>query len=351
MFFSPFLLKKISVLALFICAVGYAVAQTPESPVVPLEKINSQLELVNEKYLRYMSESAHGKAKKAVKKHEDFLAQIDNAKYALAEIPYYKNDKTLHESAKTYLTFISNLQKENYSKIVNMEEIAEKSYDAMEAYLMFKRKVNEKMEEAFQKRSEAVETYCTRHNIILQEAKEDERSAKMKKLDSVIEYYDKIYLIVFKAMIQDELLVDAMGKKNLTAIEQIKGSLGKYAAEGLQQLDTIKGFMGSDITLKNAAKRLLDFYKKEAVLIDNITDYYIKEEDFATIKKNFERSAKAKSDQAEIDKYNAAVNDLNKAVNKSNETVNQTNKGRTEALNQWNEAVKRFMDTHIPYSK
>jgi hypothetical protein len=346
-----FLLKKISVLAICMVALGSAISQTPESPVVPLEKINSQMEMVNEKYLRYMSETAHGKARKAVKKHEDFLAQIDKAKYALAEIPYYKGDKGLHESAKGYLTLIANLQRENYSKIVNMEDIAEKSYDAMEAFLLFKRKVNERMEEASQERHLAVKSYCVRHNITLQEGKEDERSAKMKKLDGVMEYYDKIYLIVFKAMMQDELLVEAMDKKNLTSIEQIKGSLGKYALEGLQQLDTVKSFMGSDITLKNSAKRLLDFYKKEAGMIDNVTDFYIKEEDFATIKKNFERSAKAQNNQGEIDKYNAAVNDLNKAVNKSNDTINQMNKGRAEAINQWNETVKRFMDNHVPYSK
>ncbi len=323
-----------------------------ESPTLALDKINAEISLVNQKYMSYMSEVAHGnKVHKAEKKHTAFMEQIDNARYALAAIPYYKGDKSLHEGTKSYLQLITNLQRENYSKVINMEEIAEQSYDAMEAYLLFKRKIGERMEAASLERMNLVKTYCEKHNIQLVEGTKTEESRNMEKLDEVMDYKEMIFLAFFKASIHDDQLIEAMNKKNITAVEQIKGSLAKYSAEGLQQLDTLKGYRGSDATLKNALRRCLDFFKKEAEQIDAFTELQIKEETFNTIKKNFENNPRAQNDKKEIDKYNAAVNDMNKAVNNWNQINQQLNKQRTEAYNNWNEANKRFLDSHVPRAK
>lgn len=345
--------KKLLLHFFMICLFGTtAVAQNDDGPVKVMEQISKQIELVNQKYLNYMSEIAHGRrAKKAVKKHEEFLKQIENAKYALVEIPYYKGDRSLHESTKTYLNLINNLQRENYSKVVNMEEIAEQSYDAMEAYLLFKRKINEKMDEAGKERQRLVEEYCKKNNITLVDAPDTEKEKKMKLMGDVVDYHETLYLIFFKASIHDEQLIDAMNENNLTAVEQIRNSLKKYSDEGLSRLDTVKSYRGTDATLKNACKRALDFFKREADMIEAYSDYKMKEESFNTIKKNFERSSKAQSDKAEVAKYNAAVQDINKALEKFNQTNEQLNKQRSEIYKNWTDAESRFFDTNIPYAK
>ncbi len=326
-------------------------AQPAESAVTPLEKINQQMDLLNNKYIVYVSEMAHGKkAKKAEKKHQAYMDQITNFRYALAEIPYYKGDKSLHEGTKSYLKLVESIQKEDYSKIVNMEEIAEQSYDAMEAYILFKNKIDEKMEEADKEFDKVQKEYCNRNNINLVEGPKTELGEKMKAIGAVSDYYDEVYLVFFKAAIHDEQIIEAMDAKNITAVEQIKGSLIKYSEEGLARLDTFRSYK-NDGTLKSSCKRALEFFKKEATMIESISDYYIKVEDFEKLKKNFERNAKAQSDQKEIDKYNEAVKELNKSTEKFNQTVQSMNKGRADAINNWNEAGKRFMDTHIPYSK
>jgi len=329
---------------------GYLFAQPEVTAATNLEKINDQMVILNQKYIIYVSEMAHGKAKKAEKKHADYLNQITNFRYALIEIPYYKGDKSLHEGVKKYLKMVETIQREDYTKIVNMEEIAEQSYDAMEAYILFKDKIDEKMDEVEKEYDQVVADYCSRNNIILTEADKTEQSNKMDMIGKVSDYQDEVYLIFFKASIHDEQLVDAMDKGNLTAVEQIKGSLLKYSLEGLGRLDTLRSFKG-DGTLKNSCRRALEFFKKEAASIDSYTDYMLKKEDFEAIKKNFERNAKAKSDKAEIDKYNAAVAELNKSSDKFNKSVNEINRGRSEAINDWNNTVNRFFDTHIPYSK
>jgi hypothetical protein len=323
-----------------------------DSPADALDKINVQISQVNQKYMAYMSEVAHGtKIKKAEKKHAAFMEQIDNSRYALASIPYYKGDKSLHEGTKSYLQLITNLQRENYSKVINLEEIAEQSYDAMEAYLLFKRKINERMDLAADERKTMIETYCTKHNITLVEAKETEEGSKMKKLDAVMDYKEMMFLIFFKASVHEDQLIEAMNKKNITAMEQIRSTITKYSDEGLQKLDTIKRYNGSDATLKLALKRTLDFFKKEAELLDAFTDFQMKEETFNAVKKAFEKNSRAQSDKKEIDKYNAAINEMNKSSEKLNQVNQQLNKNRTETYKNWNEANKRFLDTHVPYSK
>lgn len=345
------MISKIKTLLITLLIVsGNLIAQPAVTAVTNLEKINEQMELLNQKYIVYVSEMAHGKAKKAEKKHADYLNQITNFRYALIEIPYFNGDKSLHEGTKKYLKLVETIQREDYTKIVNMEEIAEQSYDAMEAYILFKEKIDEKMDEAEKEFDQVVADYCSRNNIKLTEGAATEQSNKMAMIGKVSDYQDEVYLIFFKASVHDEQLVEAMEKENLTAVEQIKGSLLKYSLEGLSRLDTLRSFKG-DPTLKNSCRRALEFFKREAASVDSYSDYMLKKEDFEAIKKNFERNPKAKSDKNEIAKYNAAVAELNKASDKFNKAVQDMNRGREEAINDWNNTVNRFLDTHIPYSK
>jgi hypothetical protein len=347
------MISKFTLLVLAVLATCLQLtAQPADNPATNLEKINAQMDLLTNKYLIYMSEVSHGsKIKKAEKKHQAYLDQINNFRYSLAEIPYYKGDKSLHEGTKKYLKLVENIQREDYTKIVNMEEIAEQSYDAMEAYLLFKKKIDEKMDEAEKEYDATVETYCKTNNINLVEGPKTEQGQKMSKIGEVNDYYEMVYLIFFKASIHDDQLLEAMEKENLTAVEQIKGSLLKYSLEGLSRLDTLKSFKGGDASLKGSCRRALEFFKKEAGMLDSYTDYMLKKEDFEAIKKNFERNPKAKNDKKEIDKYNAAVDEINKTQQKYNQTLQTLNKGRADAYNDWNATAKRFMDTHIPYAK
>jgi peptidoglycan hydrolase CwlO-like protein len=231
-----------------------------------------------------------------------------------------------------------------------MEEIAEQSYDAMEAYILFKKKIDEKMADADKEFDKIQKDYCDRNNIQLVEGPKTEMSEKMNAIGTVSDYYDEMYLIFFKASIHDEQMVEAMEAKNLTALEQIKGSLLKYAEEGLAKLDTFRAYK-NDGSLRLSCRKAMEFYKKEASMLETVTDYFLKVEDFETVKKNFERNPKAKSDQKEIDKYNAAVKEMNKSLEKFNQTIQSMNKGRADVINNWNETGKRFFDTHMPYGK
>ncbi len=322
-----------------------------DNPVAALDKINAAIESFNIKYLAYQSALAHGsKVRKCERKRQEMLTQLDNARYAIIEVPYYKGDKTLHQGSIAYLKLISDVLNENYQKIVNLEDISEQSYDAMEAYILLKKKVDERMEEAGAQFHDQVVAYCNRQNIKLVKDVNNENNNKMKIVGEVMDYYNKIYLAFFKSSVQETNFMEALGKKNVTALEQSKSAMEKYAGESLDSLNNYGSFKG-DASIKLACKKALDFFKKEAASSTSLTDYFLKEQSFTQVKKSFEQNSKAQSDQAEINKYNTAVDEMNKALNTFNKTNETLNRQRADVYNSWNEAVKNFMDAQIPYAR
>ncbi len=342
-------MKKLFAAVLAICSFTTVVTAQTDGPLPHFEGIGKAIRAVNEKYLVYNSAAAHSSVKKAERKRQDFLAQIDKSRYAVAELSYYKNDRALAKATTDYFKLMTDNMNENYAKIVNLEEIAEQSYDDMEAYLLLRKKVGERMAAAGDSMQLRQEEYCKRHGITINKGN-DEMGLKMKQADDVSEYHDNLYLIFFKCTAQENELMKALEKKNITSMEQIKGAMVKYADEGLARLDTTKAF-GGDGTLKASCKRSLEFFKKEADKMSICTDFIIKQESFDKIKKAFESSATARSNKQEIDNYNKAVNELNKASNNYNQNNDYLNQTRSAIYKDWNESVAAFMDNHMPYAK
>ena len=168
-------------------------------------------------------------------------------------------------------------------------------------------------------------------------------------MNAVIDYYNVVYLIFFKCSAQENDMMEAVNKKNVTSMEQLKGAMVKYADEGLSRLDTLKAYKG-DNSLKTACQKALMFYKKEGEKMSVYTDFFMKETAFDQVKKGFESNPSFKSNKTEIDKYNKAVKEMNDGSNNYNKTNKELNEQRTDMYNNWNEAGRQFMDKNMPYA-
>jgi predicted DNA-binding protein len=326
-------------------------SQDMNSPVGYMSYMSDKARNVTKTYLNYLSAVSHGKsARKVEKLREKVLNTIEDAKFAITGTPPFKGDKTLRDASATYMKICFSVFNEDYSKIVNLEEIAEQSYDAMEAYLLAQQKANEKLNEASKKNEEMVKQFAAKNNIQLIES-QDELSIKAEQASKVMDYYNTVFLIFFKSSKQDTYLTEAINAGNLNAAEQSKNALLKYSVEGLQQLEGIKAF-DSDLTMVTACKKTLLFYKEMCEKkIQTITDFLLLKENFEKAQKAMNQSSASKRTQADVDKYNKTVNEFNKSVSLYNKTNNELNKERQTLINQWNSTVDRFMDVHIPYSK
>ena len=113
-------MKKLYSTAIAFCTLAFSATAQTDSPLPFFDGINKAMEAVNVKYLAYMSAVSHGaKVRKAEKKRQELLDQIDQSRYSVMELPYYKGDKSLTTATVDYLKLVSNNMNENYAKIVN----------------------------------------------------------------------------------------------------------------------------------------------------------------------------------------------------------------------------------------
>lgn len=327
---------------------GRSIAQpTFDSPVAYLDYINQKNEDLTVKYMVYLSAVSHGKsARKVEKRRFDVLNSINLVKIDIVSMPSWQGDKGFRDTTVAYLKILNTVFNEDYGKIVNMEEIAEQSYDAMEAYMMAQQKAYEKLNEAADKQRDSEKSFAAKNNIKLLEST-SEIGNKSKTANAVLSHCNDMYLIFFKPYKQEAYMIEAMNKKDLVALQQNINSLQKFAEDGLEKLKTAKGYEG-DGSLINTCRNMMNFYKSEAVRASTLSDYYLKEENFNKIKKQFDSKPSGKRTQQDIDQFNQAVKDINAALKSFNDTNNDLNKERSKALDSWNKTYNDYLDDHMP---
>lgn len=325
-----------------------AKAQEFQTAISYMDYISKQHDNISKKYLAYTSASAHGKrAKKVEALREKLINEIAEAKSNINMMLPFKGDKAYRDSSVNFMKLYYNVMNDDYGKIVNMEEIAEQSYDEMEAIIMLEEKIDAKLEEANKMQREAQKKFGAANNINIVEGN-SEMGEMLKQVSATNKHEHEVYLVFFKPYLQEKNLIQAISKGNVTAIEQSKSSLLKYAQEGQIKLATIKPYLG-DNSLINACKYMLQFYEKEANGMATVSDFFVVKEKFDKMKNDFERNGQRTKEA--IDTYNKGVNDMNAAANNYNNTLKNFNEQRSQNLDNWNNTVKSYFDNHIPKYK
>jgi len=347
-------MKKILIFSfvLILCnSTTNCIAQSFDDPGAYMTAVSNAQTEMNQKYMIYMSAAAHvRRARKIDKLRQQALVSIDNSRFKTIDLPIYKGDNSLRQSSIDYIKLCYNVFNEDYSKIVNMEDIAEQSYDEMQAYLLLRERTNDKINEAVAKMNEASKAFAAKYNVQVITQK-DELDQKLEDAGKVNSYVDDVYLVFFKCYWQDGEIVKAMNKNNFTEMEQGRMSLIRFADEGFLALDTLKSFAG-DFSLANTCKQVLQFYKKMAVEdLPKQTDYFLKKENFDKMKKSFDAKSGDERTKQDVADFNKSVKDINAASDAFNQVNNDINKTRDYLLDNWNEAEKNFTDSHMPYYK
>ena len=339
-------------LLLLSCFVFFAtlMAQDLNKPDIYMDAMENAHKEMDQKYMAYMSAASHGKrAKKVEKLRLKVVESISNAKSKVMDLPLYKGDNTLRKMNVDYINICYTIFNEDYAKIVNTEEVAEQSFDEMQAYLLLKEKVDEKLKEATDSVNKGTIAFAAKYNVTLVDGEKTKLAMMTEIADKVNKYYKPIHLIFFKCNWQDEALTKALNGGRLTNIEQSRSSVIKYAEEGLIALKAIQPYEGDPILLE-ACKIVLMAYKGIAEKETPVTiDYHLKKENFEKIKKAYELKPQYDRTKEDVAAYNKAANEFNAAVNKSNQASNLANKKRTEGFRDWEDAVKTFFDKYTPY--
>lgn len=324
------------------------IADNPGDYITAIYKARGDMDT---KYMQYMSATAHTRrARKVEKLRQEVLDNITESRYKTTDLPQYKGDNSLRKGSIDYIQLCYIVFSEDYKKIVNMEELAEQSVDEMQAYLLLQEKVSERLNEASANLEKVTHDFAAKYNVTLT----TEKSALGEKMESagkLNSYMNAVYLAFFKCNWEDNQMVKAMNDKKVNDVEQARSALLSYANEGLKGLDTLKPFEG-DPSLVNACRQALQFYRQTAEKdIPKLTDFYLKEEDFEKLKKSMQDKPASSRTKEDVDAYNKAVKDFNSSVGTFNQVNSKVNSGRTQVLNQWQDAEKRYADEHMPHYK
>jgi hypothetical protein len=324
--------KLLLTIAMLLLMRSISFAQDLSTPVGYMDAFAKEHDKMNKTYMAYQSAVAHGKrAKKVEKLRQKVIETINDTRNNTRGLGAYKGDNSLRQSSVDYITMVYHVFNDDYAKIVNMEDVIERSYDQMEAYINLQEMTDQKLSEAAQKMNAAEKAFAEKYNIKLIDDK-SELSQKMSTAGKLNHYKNKIFLVFFKCNWQDGVITEAMNAKKVNDIEQARNALIKYVEEGLQALDTLKSFNG-DASLAMATRQVLNFYKKTAETdLPKLTDFYLKQENFDKIKKAFDAKPESKRTKEDVDGFNKAVNEVNAAINSFNQANNKVNQGRKQVL-------------------
>ncbi len=309
--------------------------------------VNEQCKLISNDMMAYTSAASHNKsARKVEKKRLELMQTIKQAIMNMRKLKPFNGDPALRDSALLYFQTTSALLNEDYAKIVDMEEVAEQSYNAMEAFLLAKEKAGDRTDQAYQIFDKEFDAFAIRNKIQLVQSS-SKLSKKLEETNAIFKYYNQVYLIFFKSYKDEAYWMDALKKEDVNALEQTKNALAASSAEGLKKMSAISTF-NDDKSLKVACERILEFYAYESTKSADLADLYLKKDNFEKSKKAIESKKPADRTQQDIDAFNKLVADFNASVAKFNQVNAELNKKRSEALAAWNKASDNFLDNHVP---
>jgi len=342
-------MKKIVLAALVIFSIGSIdkiQAQNGPEAAAYMDKLSNPLISLKSETWEYLKAVTKNKgARKIENKRLNLINVVKNAKTETSKASAYKGDASYKNEITAYLDLLYSVLKEDYDKILNMEDIAEQSYDMMEAYLLAKEKAGDKLKEASEKLNQAQKDFASKNNVNLIEGGNDETSKNIEKASKMLEYYNKVYLIFFKSYKEEAYIMVAQQNGDVNALEQHSGTLASFSEEGLTKLKALGGYQG-DIKLVESAKRMMAFYKKEAEKdFPTLVDFYVKKANFEKVKKIFDSKGKNKT-QEDVDQYNNALKEYNDAVAKYNQVNQLGNTERNKNIEDWNKKVEAFFEAH-----
>lgn len=317
-----------------------------QTAVQYMDKMGKEFTKISEETWDYTRAVAHGKkARQIENQRKQMLNANRSALLRIKAMAPFNGDASYRDSTVRYLEMSYAVLNNDYSKIVDMEEISEQSYDAMEAYMLAQEKANEKLDAAFAVASDAQKAFAKSNNINLID-NESKTEEKLDKAGEVFKFYNKIYLVFFKPYKQELYLIDAQGKGDINAMKQNQESLAKLSKEAKEKLKAITPYK-NNTTLKSSCEELLDFYVMEAeTKVPQLVDFYLKKEKFDKLKTSMDKKGKNSTNE-EITEFNNAVNDYNKAINDYNTVNAELNKKRSALLENWNNSVSKFLDKNV----
>ena len=339
-------LTKLAFILLFICACNVN-AQSFSNALEYLEFLGEEEETVTKNMWKYTKAVAHSKSDRTItSKRTVLIKSVERAIAKIEKAQGYKGDD-YKSKVLEHMRLNESLLKQDYAKIIDLKEVAEQSYDYMEAYILAQELADRKMAEAQAIYEKDFYAFAADNNINIIESESD-LGKKMDISNKVFNHNNNLYLIFFKVYINEVYLWEAIEKGDVNGIQQNASALNQTAKEGLEKLKTVELYK-NDPAIVTTTKTVFDFFINESENeIPKIIDFLVLNSDFETIKETLDNTPERKRTKEQINAYNKKIKDINKAVKTYNTVNTKLNNDRQKVLNQLETTKSNFLERHIP---
>jgi hypothetical protein len=338
-------MKKTLLFVLFISFTAFS--QEFKTPMDYLNFIGKESKPIAANTWKYTKAVAHSKsARKIDATRKTLVKSIQTASKKIAAAKDgYKGDVEYRDQLLAYFSISEKYINEEYEKIIDMQEVAEQSYDFMEAYITARDLVNAKINAEVEKLNANQKTFAGKYGITITDD-ETELGKKMAISNEVFQHQSDMYLLFFKVYITDANLMKAVEAKDMNSMQQNASALEQYANEGLEKVKTFKPYK-NDLMLVNATKKVLEYYKKEAVeYVPKVVDFMMLNQKVEDTKKGMESKTNPSKD--EVTNFNKLVTEVNKAATECNKLNTKYFQDKNNAITAWNQASDSFVTKHVP---
>lgn len=316
-----------------------------------LEKIGTQFQNIRAQQLSYQSAVAHSKKKRQIEEERRELNKSQLvAKSVISKMACFDDDCALRDTVLYCLDISYKAYKEEYDKIIDMEEQAEKSYDAMELMMNIQNEVDNKINLAYDSYSRIWMNFANKYGIKILEDKSKE-AQKSKSNTETNTYLNDLFLKNYRIRVQENVFFNALSTKDVATMQLCINSMNENIDKTIAEIQNTPDFK-KDLTVKNAYLKVLENSKINAQTnFPKIVQFFLADENFTKIKAAFENKKKSDRTQKDVDEYNKSLDIYNKSIGEYNATqntaINNTNKINTKL----DEILDAFVRKHIAVYK
>ncbi|NVK04326.1 MAG: hypothetical protein HWD92_05860 [Flavobacteriia bacterium] len=340
-------MRSILFAGLLLASMSLSAQSNTENALEYMEEMDDHIEQLKGETWSYLKAATRGRSARTMeRRREDLIEELGDVRRDVVELGSFHGNRSYQQAVLEYLRISDLVMRQDFARLMDLEEVANQSYDAMEAYLLASEIAGNKLDSAFADYADAKATFATEYNIRLVEGEMSRRERRMVAASNALEYYNDMFLVYFRANVQDIIIIDVMNNGDVLELEQNISALKEAAQMSMAVLDTFPDFNG-DRKLSRKANELMEFYiELSEEHYPKVVEFYIAKEDFEELHARIESTRERDLTQEDIDTYNAAVENYNQMIEVYNTTNEQLNDLRSEHYEMWEEAVEDFFDEH-----
>lgn len=300
-------MKKI-IPSLLFCAL-WAIAtsaQITNDPVVYMDQVSKEHELVTERYMTYHMVSAHSDNEREIdSKRIDCVKQLVAGLIKLKNMKGFGKDESLRDEAISVFEEELKIYELDMVEVIQLKSKSQSTYDAMEAYFKLQKKAHAKVHKAMDRFQKAYTNFAAKNEVKLTAHEEDEKDRIMQEIVKVNDYSNDIFLVSFKLDKLHSEFWEPFRKDKKGIAESAIEKMTKGMEDVKTQLKAVGPYQDYDKCVK-AVEELIEVSKELA------------EKHYPALIRGI---GKAKGlTQAEVDAYNNAVKFYNEEyVTRSND--------------------------------